>query len=556
MSKTYVTPSGVHLEKVRELGRGQFGVASCVCNRKRDTFCLKEVSVVNATADMRELVLTEARLLGSCKHPNIIAFYESWFDGLKKNRLCILMEYAPTGSLDRVIKETAAKKETFTAQKIAYYMEELSNALSYCHNQLRIMHRDLKPANIMLDRTGTLKLGDFGLAKALDKDNDLCRTYCGSPLFMSPEQLNGQLYSFSTDVWSLGCVSFELMALHSPWELPDHRRIPSYADLVFTILNIEPDYEKLLKTYSPHIVDTVRWMLQKTPHHRASADEIAKHLEMRPPPIPPLVVQVHVNLSSLPPPPPSPRSPEFRRPYGSPWSSMQTGGMDANGTGVVKGGGGGGGAELQPTPVLKTGVPFVVPVQIHDRPSVGLPIAIPIKHGAAAQIQKAFRDSRGARTPAGKDSARRLRPQPSKPKKAHEGKHSPRHAADTPTKIMLDTSPVAVAPGARCKEKKALPSDASGDTAIGVKLSPRNAAKPTPKTKPVPKTKPATAAKFSPRTYSKPILSQQPIDAKPLCSPRLMALAAPRAPVYSRRPHMLAPAPGPTVGALPKVAWM
>lgn len=80
-----------------------------------------------------------------------------------------------------------------------------------------IIHRDLKPSNIML-HNGQVKLGDFGFCKALNHPEDLSQTMVGSPIYMAPEILRGHDYTNRADIWSLGCVLFELLYGVCPFE--------------------------------------------------------------------------------------------------------------------------------------------------------------------------------------------------------------------------------------------------------------------------------------------------------------------------------------------------
>ena len=73
----------------------------------------------------------------------------------------------------------------------------------------RILHRDLKPGNIFLDRNQNAKLGDFGLARVLNSDSVYAETNVGTPYYMSPEQINEQKYDEKSDIWSLGCMTYE-----------------------------------------------------------------------------------------------------------------------------------------------------------------------------------------------------------------------------------------------------------------------------------------------------------------------------------------------------------
>ena len=275
----YITPKGVNLVFEKQLGKGTFGEANAVKNRHGELFCLKKIKVSTKNEAAMNDVMREVDVMKeTCSHPNVITFNDSWF---QENLLCILMEYCGNGSLDRIIERFVAKKKRFSENKIVHYMQELSGALRYCHDDLRIMHRDLKPANVFVDEIGTLKLGDFGLAKSLDRATDWCTTYCGSPLYMSPEQCAGGSYSFSTDVWALGCILFELMAMHSPWW--DERLNRCFP--LLAIIDAKPPYEKIPTTYSDRLVDLAKWMMHKDTKHRATSTQIYKHLEMRSPPL-------------------------------------------------------------------------------------------------------------------------------------------------------------------------------------------------------------------------------------------------------------------------------
>lgn len=281
MPRAYTTPSRLVVHFHQTLGSGQFGEAKAVVDRKGRIYCLKEIPVKIADECAMQTALTEVQMMKEmCHHPNVITFYESWFE---RNRMCILMEYAPNGSLDKLIHEYALEKKRFTMAKVRSFLEELSGALDYCHS-IEIIHRDIKPGNILIDKLGSLKLADFGLARALDTSH-LANTFCGSPLYMSPEQcVAGEQYSFPADVWAMGCVVFEIMALHSPWVTPDSnlKHIPL---LIQRILNDSPNYRVLLTHgYKKHFVDAVNWMLQRDMSQRATASDIVHLLEVRPPP--------------------------------------------------------------------------------------------------------------------------------------------------------------------------------------------------------------------------------------------------------------------------------
>ena len=234
-------------------------------------------------------------------HPNIIKYYDHWFGD---RGMFILMEYAPNGSLHEAIHHHRTNGMYFTGLQVQHYLQELATAVTFLHDEVRMMHRDLKPENVLIGRFGELKLADFGLSKALAPGNDLCATFVGSPLYMSPELCNGEEYSFSTDIWAFGCIMYEIMTLHSPWEAAcfggGANTIPA---LLKKISSDRPDFQEMSKLYPTRVVNTVRWMLHKTPTHRPTAAALLELLEIREPPVQEHILRDTVILEPAPLPP-------------------------------------------------------------------------------------------------------------------------------------------------------------------------------------------------------------------------------------------------------------
>jgi len=153
--------------------------------------------------------LWKANLLKHLKHPNIVAYVNSF---IEKNTLYIQMEYCECGDLASHIKEKKKKGETFTEEEILNWFIQICIALEYIHGR-KILHRDIKSQNIFLTTNNTVKLGDFGISKLLESTNECAMTVVGTPYYMSPEVCENKPYTFKSDVWALGCVLYELCTL-------------------------------------------------------------------------------------------------------------------------------------------------------------------------------------------------------------------------------------------------------------------------------------------------------------------------------------------------------
>jgi len=137
-------------------------------------------------------------------------------------------------------------------------------------HEKRIIHRDLKPANILIFSDGIFKLGDLGLGRYMSDETFKAFSQVGTPLYMSPEVIRNEGYDFKTDVWSLGCVIYELITLKSPFRTDE--KISIY-DL-FSKIN-KGDYPKINDDkYSDIVKDLVDKMLKVNPEERISLEEV------------------------------------------------------------------------------------------------------------------------------------------------------------------------------------------------------------------------------------------------------------------------------------------
>ncbi|CAN0302075.1 unnamed protein product, partial [Ectocarpus sp. 4 AP-2014] len=176
---------------------------------------VKQVDTSKLPAKARREASKEATLLAELKHPNIVGFWESFFHGASRDVLCIVMDYADGGDLSSCLSRRNGR--LIDEEIVLDWFVQTTLALKHIHDR-KILHRDLKTQNIFLTRSRVVKLGDFGIAKVLGSTFDLARTAIGTPYYMSPEICQEKRYNHKSDMWSLGCVLYEMTCLRHAFE--------------------------------------------------------------------------------------------------------------------------------------------------------------------------------------------------------------------------------------------------------------------------------------------------------------------------------------------------
>ncbi|XP_004844184.1 serine/threonine-protein kinase Nek5 isoform X3 [Heterocephalus glaber] len=199
---------------IEVIGEGAFGKAYLAKGKSDSKHCvIKEISFAKMPIHEKEASEKEVILLAKMKHPNIVTFFSSFEEN---NRLFIVMEYCDGGDLMKRIHRQQGV--LFGEDQILAWFVQISLGLKYIHDR-KILHRDVKAQNIFLCKNGMIaKLGDFGVARVLNNSMELARTCIGTPYYLSPEICQNQPYNNKTDVWSLGCVLYELCTLKHPFE--------------------------------------------------------------------------------------------------------------------------------------------------------------------------------------------------------------------------------------------------------------------------------------------------------------------------------------------------
>ena len=202
---------------------------------------------------------SEISILKNLRHSNIVLMLD-WFD--MPDEICVVTEYAQ-GELFEVLETDGSLNEQ-TVQKIAV---QLVAALNYIHSK-RIIHRDMKPQNILFGANGTVKLCDFGFARSMSMNTQLLRSIKGTPLYMSPELVQENPYNGSADLWSLGCILFELYTGKPPF----------FTTKIWTLINmIVNDPVKYPEEMGEQFKDFLSGLLEKDPNKRLNWPDLLHH---------------------------------------------------------------------------------------------------------------------------------------------------------------------------------------------------------------------------------------------------------------------------------------
>jgi serine/threonine protein kinase len=259
-------------EILDELGRGQMGVVYKARHLRRGTFVAIKMILAGEHAGAEQLARfrTEAEVLATLRHPNIIEIFEV---GQHECWPFLVIELVEGGSLQKKLE-----RSRLAQSEAVGLVHTLAQAIHWAHRH-KIIHRDLKPGNVLLAPDGQPKITDFGLAKRLDQDLGISGSWAivGTAAYMAPEQAKGRVKQLgpAADVYGLGAILYELLT----------GRPPFWGTTVFDVLEqvrfqdpVEP--RKLEPAIPPALEAICLHCLAKSPKKRyASAEALAQDLD-------------------------------------------------------------------------------------------------------------------------------------------------------------------------------------------------------------------------------------------------------------------------------------
>jgi len=251
------------------LGRGKFSVVHRTRRREDELpVALKTIQVFEMGSKERHECMNEIRLLQQMQHPHIIRYLDC---KVERNELTVVMELAEAGDLAKYIGAAAKAGQPLGDARALGHFAQIADALAYMHER-RVMHRDIKPANVFVSgsegsKEPVMKLGDLGLGRYFSSKTDVANSFVGTPYYMSPECIQGGGYEFKSDIWSLGCLLYELATLRSPFYS---------AGVNFYVLGKRIMARKFepMDDVSPELVQLVDMMLQVSAATRPTAAEV------------------------------------------------------------------------------------------------------------------------------------------------------------------------------------------------------------------------------------------------------------------------------------------
>ena len=237
---------------VRKLGQGGAGVVYL----GEDPYIKRKVAIKlsqPSSDKSRQSFFVEAQSTGRLTHPNIVAIYDA---GIYKEYCYIAMEYVEGPTLEAHCREDCLLPLT----KAVEIIFQVCHALDYAQKQ-GVIHRDIKPSNIMINRQSEPKVTDFGIAQVTDKTMEM--GIWGTPSYMSPEQLKDGELTENHDIFSLGCVLYEMLTGKKAFPGNNHFAI------MYKITNEDPVSMLSLRPDLPPILEEITLKaLAKDPEKR------------------------------------------------------------------------------------------------------------------------------------------------------------------------------------------------------------------------------------------------------------------------------------------------
>lgn len=279
-------------QKVEKIGEGTYGVVYKARNKETGQLvALKKIRLDLETEGVPSTAIREISLLKELKHPNIVRLLDVVHS---EKKLYLVFEFL-SQDLKKYMDSTPASE--LPLHLVKRYLFQLLQGVNFCHTH-RVIHRDLKPQNLLISELGTIKLADFGLARAFGVP---LRTYTHEVVtlwYRAPEILLGcKFYSTAVDIWSIGCIFAEMVTRRALFPGDSEidqlfrifRTLGTPSEAMWPGVTQLPDYkgsfpkwtskglEEVVPNLEPEGQDLLLQLLQYDPSRRISAKAALAH---------------------------------------------------------------------------------------------------------------------------------------------------------------------------------------------------------------------------------------------------------------------------------------
>lgn len=246
----------------KALGKGKFGNVY-LAREKTSKFIIALKVLFKSQlqkANVEHQLRREIEIQSHLRHPNILRLYGYFHD---EQRVYLILEYAPNGELFRALQAQPSKR--FDELRAAAYIQQLADALHYCHSK-KVIHRDIKPENLLLGAKGELKIADFGWS--VHAPSSRRDTLCGTLDYLPPEMVQGRPHDHKVDLWSLGVLCYEFLTGKPPFEAETYEE---------TYARISRAQYSFPGHVSASAKDLITKLLQLNPNNRLSLEGVLDH---------------------------------------------------------------------------------------------------------------------------------------------------------------------------------------------------------------------------------------------------------------------------------------
>ncbi|XP_043498981.1 serine/threonine-protein kinase fused isoform X1 [Polistes fuscatus] len=247
-------------EVLGQVGEGSFGQVYKAKKRSDgEIVAFKVIRKRGRSSKELKSLRQECEIQRHLHHPNIVQMLDSFET---ENEIVVVTEYA-----DKELYQILGKAGHLSEERAQVIACDLVSALYYLHSN-RVLHRDLKPQNVLLEANGVAKLCDFGFARSMSTGTHVLTSIKGTPLYMAPELIQERPYDHNVDLWSLGCIVYELVVGWPPFQT---------TSILHLVRLIRFEAVKWPDFISPNCKNFLQGLLQKDPSQRLTWPALLEH---------------------------------------------------------------------------------------------------------------------------------------------------------------------------------------------------------------------------------------------------------------------------------------